>query len=205
MHKQRRGGRLSPRASVFFSLGGVCLLPAVLPLRLTLIFLGSAALHECGHAAAMHLLGIPIRDFRAVSGGAVLYGDLQTVSYRHEFLAAAAGPAVNVLLAGLCAFCPWTYSRGGTCLNLMLAVYNLLPLAGNDGAVMLLAAAEQFGYGDRMRRGLPWISGFLLAVLLMMGAWILWYGALSDAEGAAVGYGALFFCILLRCIRTGLP
>ena len=190
-------GRIAP-PSLFFFLGGICLLPVFLPLHLTLLFLLSAVLHECGHIAAMMLLGIPIRGFRVSGGGAVLRGDMQGVSYRDEFLAALAGPAVNILLSVLFSHISWAYSRETVLLNLLLACYNLLPIGGNDGAVMLYAAAQQLGYGERMQRGLSRISGFCFAVLLMMGAWIMWYGALSDPGGNAVGYGAMFFCVLVR-------
>ncbi len=184
--------------SLWFLLGGICLLQAVLPVHLTLVFLLSAALHECGHIAAMVLLGIPVRGLRMARGGAVLRGDLQGVSYWREFLAAAAGPLVNVLLAVFFFHSAWTYGGDAYLLNLMLACYNLLPLDGNDGAVMLAAAAAHLGYEAQMRRCLGWLSALLMAVLLMMGAWIFWYGALADSGGSSVGYGALFFCILVR-------
>lgn len=196
------------RGALFFFAGTLCLLMALLPVRLILLFLLSAGLHECGHLIAMRMLGIPIRGFHALGGGAVLCGDMQGISYLRELFTAAAGPAVNLLLALMFAGVPQSNHlfRDGMLLNLMLAGYNLLPLSGNDGAVMLTAAGDLLGCGKWMRRGLAWVSGFLFAVLLMMGAWVLWYGALSDAGGGAVGYGTMFFCILLRCSkRKGLP
>ncbi len=201
MHNSGRTSGLYTRSKCFCFLGMLCLLPTVLPLHLTLIFLLSAALHECGHITVMRLLGIPIRGFRSSFGGAILHGDLQLASFRGEFLTAAAGPVVNLLLAMLFSGHGFGYGREVHLLNLMLAVYNLLPLNGNDGTVMLLAAAEQYGYGERMRRGLSWVSEILLSVLWMMGAWVFWFGALSDTNGSSVGYGALFFCILLRYIK----
>ena len=202
MHNRSIASEWHIRSKVLCFLGMLCLLPTILPLRLTLIFLLSSALHECGHFAVMRLLGIPVRGFHSALGGAVIQGDLQTVSYRGEFLLAAAGPAVNLLLALVFSGQTGGYGREIYLLNLMLAVYNLLPLEGNDGAVWLLAAAEQYGYGEQMRRGLSWISQLLLSLLLMMGAWIFWYGALSDTDGSSVGYGALFFCMLLRYIKS---
>lgn len=188
------------RGAGFFFAGILCLLMALLPVRLILLFLLSAGLHECGHLIAMRMLGIPIRGFYALGGGAVLCGDMQGISYLRELLTAAAGPAVNLLLALMFAGVPQSNNllRDGMLLNLMLAGYNLLPLSGNDGAVMLTAAGDLLGCGTWMRRGLAWVSGFLFAVLLMMGAWVLWYGALKDQSGYAVGYGAMFFCLVLR-------
>jgi len=187
--------------TLFFLAGILCLLMALLPVRLTLLFLLSAGLHECGHVIAMRMLGIPIRGFHVLGGGAVLRCDMQGVSYTRELLTAAAGPAVNLLLALVFSCVPDGMAGDGVLLNLMLAGYNLLPLSGNDGAVMLTAVGDLLGCGTWMRRGVALMSGFLFAVLLMMGAWVLWYGALSDRGGSAVGYGAMFFCLVLRMVR----
>lgn len=171
----------------------LCLLFAALPPLPTLVFLLSAAAHECGHAAVMRLLGIGHLRFRLRGGGAVLHGDISSSPYLHELLAAAAGPAVNVLLALL-------FSGNGTVcsVNVLLAAYNLLPLPGNDGAVMLCAVCRMTGHDGACDRMLGAVGQVLWAVLWMGSAWVFWFGALADAGGGAVGYGALFFCVLVR-------
>lgn len=189
------------RSSLFFLLGGICILLAVLPVHLTLLFLLSSVLHECGHIAVMIFLKIPIRGFHTELGGAVLRGEMQAVSYAGELLTAAAGPAVNLLLVWLFRDFYGEMWRMLTAVNTVLAVYNLLPLQNNDGEVMLIAAAEMIGFGDGVRRVLIFSRQCLLAVLWMLGAWIFWYGALSDPGGASIGYGALFFCLLVRVIQ----
>jgi len=183
---------LHPR--LWFFLGGSSLLFAVLPFRLTLVFFLSAAAHECGHAAVLRRFGIPMTGFRPGGGGAVLCADFSAVPYYRELLCAAAGPMVNVLLALV-----FRRTDDMICaVNILLACYNLLPLRGNDGAVMLFAAAGLCGAEDAMRRLLHVVGQVLWAVLLMLSAWVLWYGALADQRGGSVGYGALFFCVLLR-------
>ena len=182
------GGRLC------FALGGLCMMFAVLPTALTAVVLLSCAVHECGHLALMRMLGIRAEGIRAVCGGAVLHGRFSESSYFREIVCAAAGPVVNLLLAAVF----WGSTESICAVNVLLACYNLLPMRGNDGAVMLLAAAEAVGRGDGMRRCLRALDGLLTALLMMLGAWILWFGALSDAGGSSLGYGALFFCVLLR-------
>ena len=185
-------------SSLFFFIGGICLLSAVLPLSLTLSFLLSSFLHECGHLAAMRLQGIPIRAFRMHIGGAVLIAATESVSYPKEIVCAAAGPAVNALLASLFHNSALPHAKTFALCNLLLLCYNLLPLWGNDGTVILTAAAEQLGCGERIRPILSTVCHALTVMLWMFGAWVLWYGALSDPHGRSFGYGILFFFAAIR-------
>ena len=97
----------------------------------------AALLHECGHAIALWYFGVPIRSVRLTSLGAVLA--VGETSYRTELICAAAGPAVNALLA-IVAFRP--FPAFGLC-NLGLLGFNLLPLYPLDGGRMLRAALRQ--------------------------------------------------------------
>lgn len=188
----RYGARME---RIFWLSGIVCMLFAALPGEQTAWFVLSAAAHELGHIAAMHLLGMHVRGMHAAAGGAVLRWDSAAVSYRQELFCAAAGPAVNLLLA-MC-FCGW---KTAFAVNVLLAVYNLLPLRGNDGAVMLSAVFSHLGCGRQVNRVLSVIGTLLSALLLMLGAWLFWYGALQDTHGDAIGYGTLFCCLLLRIL-----
>ena len=181
---------------VFGLLGTVCLLLAALPARQTGWFLACAAAHELGHIVMMRLLGIRVCGFLPREGGAVLRGESTAVPYWQELVCAAAGPFVNVLLA----LCLYRVDAVGFSVNVLLAVYNLLPLRGNDGAVMLSSAGAACGASCGVTRVLDCMGELLLAVLLMASAWLFWYGALRDAEGASIGYGALFLCLLVRLI-----
>ncbi len=181
---------------IFRLLGTVCLLLAALPVRQTVWFLSSAAAHEIGHMVMMRIFGIRVRRFLPRAGGAVLCWESVSVPYWQELVCAAAGPAVNVLFA----LCLYRVDAVGCGVNVLLAVYNLLPLRGNDGAVMLGAACAVCGLGDGARGGLERIGTVLLAVLLMLSAWLFWYGARLDTDGVTLGYGALFVCLLVRMI-----
>lgn len=198
---RRKPMRITPHSAKtrerFCLLAGiVCLLFSALPARQTVWFLFSAAAHELGHVAVMRLLGIPIRGIFARAGGAVLRWESASVPYWQECFCAAAGPAVNVLLALVL----YRVDAVGCAVNVLLAVYNLLPLRGNDGAVMLSSLFSLCGNGDGMQRVLDGIGDAVLAVLLMLGAWLFWYGALQDTDGVTLGYGALFVCLFARMI-----
>jgi stage IV sporulation protein FB len=96
------------------------------------------ALHELGHWGAIALLGGRVRALRLTAVGAEMELDsARGLSYPKEVLAALAGPAVNLLLAWLCA-------RGGRYvpagMNLCFGLLNLLPIRPLDGGRALFCA-----------------------------------------------------------------
>lgn len=101
----------------------------------------AATIHELGHCLVLYMVGGQINGFRIGVLGAVLETDSQRLSYGRELLAVLAGPGANLLMA-------WCLRRGdpvwmaGIGANLILAVFNLLPLYPLDGgrAVYLLSA-----------------------------------------------------------------
>lgn len=122
----RRCGRLKLSVSPA-AVAGFCVFCALDTLGLALPFLLSAVLHELGHLAVLWLLGIPVEEISVRLGGTVIRSELPG-GWR-EVLAAAAGPAVNLLLALACFRC-WP----PLCLcSLLLAWYNLLPVMPLDG------------------------------------------------------------------------
>lgn len=101
--------------------------------KLCLLFLLALALHECGHLLALHLNRIPVQRITLASGGAKI--ETGAMTYRQEWICAAAGPAASILFAGiLLRLCP-TFSL----ISLGLAAINLLPLYPLDGGRALRA------------------------------------------------------------------
>lgn len=111
-------------------IAGLCLLLYCLPLRLTLPFLLSAALHEAAHAAVCKLTGAAITEFSIGLCGAQMQAEF--TSRRQAFFCIAAGPACNLLLL---LFLPVAHVL--SLCSLLLAVYNLLPLQTLDGGRLL--------------------------------------------------------------------
>ena len=87
----------------------------------------AAFLHECAHAVALWYFNVQIRSLRLTSLGAVMR--VGSISYRRELICAAAGPAMNALLAAATIL---PYPLFGFC-NLGLLSFNLLPLYPLDG------------------------------------------------------------------------
>ncbi len=106
-----------------------------LGLPLGALILASLLLHELGHMLAAAALKVPIREF-----GIQLRGTYVKRAYatrrRDEILIAASGPMMNFLLIVPLLFVPRLGTQLATC-NLMLAVFNLLPLPASDGLRIL--------------------------------------------------------------------
>ena len=112
---------------------GLALVIALDPAGVCLPFLLAALLHESGHLLCLRLCRVPVSALRIGLFGAVI--DAAPRSERQEFFCTAAGPAVN-LLAALLFRAPLPLFA---VLNLLLALYNLLPVWPLDGGRMLRA------------------------------------------------------------------
>ena len=153
------GGFLLVMALLFY-FDDQCLLPG---------FLLACAFHECGHWAAICLMGGAVRELHLTAMGAELCLDRRKqMSYGGEIISALAGPFINCLLALLSAAKAPVFSG----LNLILGLFNLLPVLPLDGGrlfyflLALLCSEEQ---AERICRKLT------MAVSLLIGAagWIV--------------------------------
>jgi Zn-dependent protease/CBS domain-containing protein len=145
----------------------------------TLVF-ATVVLHEYGHALTARMFGVPTRDITLLPIGGVARLERMPDNPGQEFLIAIAGPAVNVVLAGLCGI--WALLDGtlaesiaqatapetqgdvvhplvetslsarllGT--NLLLVIFNLIPAFPMDGGRVLRALlAMSINYVDATR------------------------------------------------------
>lgn len=97
---------------------------------LPLVLLASLC-HELGHVAALAWAGAKVERFRLTAFGAELRSDTRYMPYGRELLCTLAGPAVNLALALVLARLTGDYLLAGA--NLLLGVFNLLPMPGLDG------------------------------------------------------------------------
>jgi len=140
-------------------------------------FLLAAALHELGHAWALWVLGHPVRSVSLSFTGAEM--TTETLSYRDELLAAAAGPAVNLICSLLLPVWP-----AFGCYSLMLGLFNLLPLWGLDGGRILRCA---------LLLRLPHSSAYRVCRTVEIAAALaLWGGAVYLSLGLSCGIWPLF-------------
>ncbi|MFN6338653.1 MAG: site-2 protease family protein [Cyanobacteriota bacterium] len=161
----------------------------------------SVVLHEFGHSFVAMSQGVKVRSITLFFLGGVANTESECRTARGEFLMAAAGPAVSLLLAGalllgrhgafhLSPALGEMVRRIGE-LNLVLAFFNLLPGLPLDGGRILKAIVWQVT--GSQRRGVEVANGFgrflsLLAlglgVMLLLrgvgfGLWLLMLGWLG--------------------------
>lgn len=129
-------------------------------------------LHEFGHAMMARRLGLHVVDVTIwpLVGMARIEGLAQRPTL--EAPVAAAGPAVNLLLAGLCAAIPSPWLAPGVVLNLIFGLGNLLPLYPLDGGRIVRAwLARRSPLPDATRAAIApfWL---LLLLLIGLGMWL---------------------------------
>lgn len=142
----------------------------------------AAAMHECGHLAALALYRVPVDGLRLGGLGAVIYArGAARLSYGRELAVTLAGPTVNLvsapLLATLSSRLAWDRGYLFAGVHAVLGIYNLLPIPPLDGGRALwLLVAWRFGpdAGDKISAAVGLTAALALAVL---GAyWTIAYG-----------------------------
>lgn len=135
----------------------------------------AALCHELGHYAALRRRGGWVRAVRISALGA----EMQVagrMSYGGELLAAAAGPAVNLLLAAALGLLGrwWEplYLFAGA--QLVLGAFNLLPALPLDGGRILWLALAWLTEPYTAQRVLSVVSLAVSLALLLGGGWFIW-------------------------------
>lgn len=165
---------------------------SVRPLALVAVILGSVVLHEIAHALIGHAAAQPHSIMLFPLGGVTLSDDsaLQPTDLGPEIRTALAGPAINLLAAGLIAVgilwfapqdmaaAPLIYSgnlpRSALWINLFLGVVNLLPAYPLDaGRILRLYFLRQEDSIRAMRRAIT-IGQLFSTALIFAGIWHSW-------------------------------
>ena len=105
----------------------------------------SACLHELGHSVVAERFGYKMKKIKLMPFGAELHGDTDSFDGPDEIYIAIAGPLVNlficIVILGLWWVSPRVYSATEELFrtNLVMAIFNLLPLFPLDGGRVLLS------------------------------------------------------------------
>lgn len=171
-------GALLLAAAVYYLCDSAALMAALVPI----------AVHELGHAAALHALGFRIRGFRAELKGFCMdyYGYSGALGHA---VAAAAGPAAGLMYALAASWAGSTYGIDWLCLSsgisLLLSAFNMLPALPLDGGRIFAELSRAF-LGDKRGEMLSDAVGLITAAaLLAAGIWLM-----MDGKGLALAAAA---------------
>lgn len=188
--------------------------PWIMAVIASTLFLVSILLHELGHSWEAQRNGIPVRGITLFIFGGVAQIGGRSKSANVELRVAVAGPIVSFALAALFGLV-WLLARDATYLaapsawlaqlNLMLALFNLLPGFPLDGGRILQALVWQVTGNERRAAQVALVSGQMVAFGLMglgalmvfggnfaNGVWLIFLGwflqnaAITEATGTAL-------------------
>lgn len=146
----------------------------------------ACAVHELGHFFVIRLIGGDVKQIRLTAVGAEMVLS-RPLGYWQEGISALAGPGANLLAALFCCSSEQTLIFSG--LNLVLALFNLLPagqldggralyctlalLAGPDAAMRTAACLDCVSTAGVLAAGLI-LAGYCRNItLLLVGFWLL--------------------------------
>ena len=172
----------------------------------------SAGLHECGHLVAANLQKIGIKEIRFSFSGARICPEDEILSYKNEFLLAAAGPFANFL--SITAIMLFFLAKGVTptaaaesCIaflfedevsvvgavsfvalsSFLQGMLNLLPVKTFDGGRMTYCLVAQL-FGERAAER-------LIDIFSALSALVLWTAALYMMLRISSGLGIYVFAV----------
>jgi Zn-dependent protease/CBS domain-containing protein len=175
-----------------------------------LVIFGTVVLHELGHALMARRFGVRTRDITLLPIGGIARLERMPDVPRQELWVALAGPAVNVVLAGVTylvitavnAHPRFTLGDEGflsrfMTVNVTLAAFNLLPAFPMDGGRALRALlAERIDYvrateiAAMLGQGLAFLFGlaglFGGSPILLFIALFVWMGASGEASSVGI-------------------
>ncbi len=152
-------------------MGSVTLMLAFDKTGLILPTLFAVFLHEIGHLFIMWARGLSPKRIKLIPASVQITNSFSR-GYSNDIVIALAGPMVNFLFFGVFYYNYFLYKNTQTLcfslLNLIIGVYNLLPLKGLDGGTVLNAVLCRFIEVNRAELILKAVSvAFGIAVIFV--------------------------------------
>ncbi len=164
-----------------FSVEPSALIPLILLLsksekKEVLLFLGAVLLHEAGHWIALLFSGCSVQSVTLSFSGARMETRDPYLSYKKELRVFLAGPLAG-LLGCLLAWLSLRlhFTKGGMLFfsfNLLLSLFNLLPVKGLDGGGALFSLLCLYGEEETAQRIADLLHALSLGFLLSLSLWI---------------------------------
>lgn len=138
------------------------------------LFFASVLIHELGHSVLALREGVPVRSITLFIFGGVAQIEREPPTASAEFRIAIAGPITSLLLAGIFGLLGQTTAASPVSaapavylgrINLMLALFNLIPGFPLDGGRVLRAMLWQ--YGGSFRQATRWATRVSHGVALL--------------------------------------
>jgi Zn-dependent protease/CBS domain-containing protein len=160
--------------------------PWILGLAAALGLFGGVVLHELGHSLVAMRYGYEIESITLwLLGGVASFVDFPE-NWKHEFWIAVAGPIVSVAI-GIACYGVFVLAPANASavlfvfgylalLNVVLAVFNMLPAFPMDGGRVLralLARSQPHALATQRAAAIGKVFAFLLAIVGLFGNWLL--------------------------------
>lgn len=155
---------------------------AAVSVILAVLLAVSVLAHELGHCLAARLFRIPVREVRLYLIGGVSELGRSPSSPAEEALVAGAGPAVSILLTGICWLLTdlaawrsvgWLILLELAVANGVVAAFNLLPALPLDGGRVARAAIWRLTRRRRLGTIVGVVGGLIVAAALIVWAAML--------------------------------
>lgn len=158
-----------------------------------IIILSVVLLHEYAHYLVAKMLGYKLKNICLLPYGAQLNLSKSIFNSKDEILIAIAGPLMNFILAILCIAVWWlfpvtyVYTQMFVEANLIIAIFNLLPLVPLDGSRILLAVLNKFG-----KRAVGYKILNILNIIVSAFLFIFFLASLFNNINLSLGIMAIF-------------
>ncbi|MBE6573450.1 MAG: hypothetical protein E7652_03550 [Ruminococcaceae bacterium] len=161
--------RISKLNIPVISVLSLCFLSLIEPTRYLLLILISVLCHEAGHYLAMKLFSVEISSVTLLPLGIDIKPAGQLIYYPKQAVISALGPAINLILF----FCFYKSYSFFACINLLYALFNLMPIRGLDGAQIIESILNCILDTDTTEKILKTTSFIFCMILWLTGIYIL--------------------------------